>query len=129
MENPVKKCFWKICIIIFWAVTCRHSNFAKFGLLDAQVQFLKGWFKDTLPSAPINHLAILRLDGDLYESTMDALTYMYPKLSPGGYLIIDDYNSWAGCKHAVSDYRNSHGITAEIQSIDQHACYWRIPGH
>ncbi len=59
------------------------SNFARFGLLDQQVRFLQGWFKDTLPTAPINKLPILRLDGDLYNSTMDALTNLYDKLSLG----------------------------------------------
>jgi hypothetical protein len=53
------------------------SNFRAYGLLDGQIRFLKGWFKDTLPSAPISALAIMRLDGDYYESTMDALTNLY----------------------------------------------------
>ena len=61
------------------------ANFEKYGLLDAQVVFLKGWFKDTLPAAPIGKLAVMRLDGDMYESTMDALKSLYPELSPGGY--------------------------------------------
>ncbi len=69
------------------------ANFEKYGLLDKQVQFLKGWFKNTLPVAPITRLAVVRLDGDLYESTMDGLTNLYPKLSVGGYLIVDDLKS------------------------------------
>ena len=68
-----------------------RENFRRYGLLDDQVRFLKGWFKDTLPAAPIPRLAIARLDGDLYASTMDALEALYPKLSQGGYLIVDDY--------------------------------------
>jgi hypothetical protein len=73
-----------------------QSNFTAYGVLDKQVRFLKGWFKDTLPTAPIGALAIMRLDGDYYESTMDALTNLYDKLSVGGYAIIDDYgeDSW-----------------------------------
>ena len=67
------------------------ANFEKYGLLDDQVKFLVGWFKDTLPTAPIKKLALIRLDGDMYGSTMDALVSLYPKLSPGGYLIIDDW--------------------------------------
>ena len=103
------------------------ENFARFGLLDSQVRFLKGWFKDTLPAAPVKRLALLRLDGDLYESTMDALTHLYPKLSPGGFVIVDDYNSWAGCRQAVTAYREAHDIRAQIHAIDAHACYWRVP--
>lgn len=102
------------------------ANFERLGLLDAQVKFLKGWFKDTLPTAPIERLAILRLDGDLYESTLDALTHMYPKLSPGGFVLIDDYNSWAGCKQAVTEYREKNGIDAKIEIVDAHACYWQV---
>jgi SAM-dependent methyltransferase len=104
-----------------------EANFRRFELLDDRVKFLKGWFSDTLPNAPVKDLAILRLDGDLYESTMDALVNLYPKLRPGGFLIIDDYSSWAGCKQAITDYRESHGIAAEIQMIDSHAAFWRVP--
>jgi len=62
-----------------------RSNFARFGLLDEQVVFLQGWFSETLPTAPgLNAIAVLRLDGDTFESTIDALNTCYPKLSPGG---------------------------------------------
>ena len=77
-----------------------EDNFRKYGLLDDQAVFLKGWFKDTLPGAAIHKLAVLRLDGDMYGSTMDVLTSLYPRLSPGGFCIIDDYN-WPGCRQAV----------------------------
>jgi hypothetical protein len=100
------------------------SNFEKYGLLDGQVRFLKGWFRDTLPSAPIEKLAVIRLDGDMYESTMDALTSLYPKLSAGGYLIADDY-ALPGCKRAVHDYRDANGITDEIVPIYGPAVYWQ----
>jgi O-methyltransferase len=101
------------------------NNFKKFGLLDDNVRFLKGWFCDTLPTAPIGQIAILRIDGDLYESTMDSLKNLYPKLSRGGYLIVDDYKSWKGCRTAVDEFRQRHGITNEIIDIDAHAIYWQ----
>ena len=101
-----------------------EANFAAYDLLDEQVQFLEGWFCDTLPGAPIDQLAVLRLDGDLYESTMDALNALYPKLSVGGYVIIDDYLIPA-CKEAVHEYRDAHGITDEIVRIDHCSVYWR----
>jgi O-methyltransferase len=100
------------------------SNFEKYGLLDEQVHFLPGWFRDTLPSAPIKKLAVIRLDGDMYESTMDALTALYPKLSEGGYLIADDY-ALPGCKQAIHDYRKAKGITQEILPIHGSAVYWQ----
>ena len=101
------------------------KNFLAYDLLDNQVQFLKGWFKDTLPSAPIKSLSVLRLDGDMYESTMDALVNLYPKLSAGGYIIIDDYNWIGSCRQAVEDYRIEHGIDNEIRKIDWTAVYWQ----
>ena len=101
------------------------ANFAKYGLADGQVRFLKGWFRDTLPSAPIERLAVLRLDGDMYESTMEALTALYPKLSAGGYLIIDDYGAVPGCRQAVEDYRQKNGIVEPIEQIDWAGACWR----
>lgn len=104
------------------------DNFRRFGLLGDNLQFLKGWFSETLPTAPIEKIAVLRLDGDLYHSTMDALTALYNKVSPGGYVIVDDYASWDGCKKAVDEFRNETAIDAPIHRIDQHAIYWRVPG-
>ena len=101
------------------------QNFAKYDLLDDNVKFLKGWFKDSLPSAPIKKLAVLRLDGDMYESTMDGLVYLYPKLSLGGFIIIDDWGSVKGCRLAVEDYRKKHNITEEIIPIDADGVYWK----
>ena len=103
-----------------------QDNFDKYGLLDEQVKFLKGWFKDTLPTAPIDALALMRLDGDLYESTMDALTALYPKLSVGGYVIVDDYGALPEqCAGAVHDYRDEHGIGEPIHEIDWTGVYWQ----
>jgi hypothetical protein len=102
-----------------------QANFAAYGLLDGQVRFLKGWFCDTLPACPVERLAVLRLDGDLYESTMDALVHLYPKLSVGGYLIVDDYGAVEACRRAVHDYRDRQGIRDEIQAIDGSGVYWR----
>lgn len=100
------------------------SNFSAFGLLDSQVMFLKGWFRETLPTAPIKQLSVLRLDGDMYESTRDALTYLYPKLSRGGYVIIDDY-ALSGCHKAVDDFRAQCAIKEEIKRIDWTGVYWQ----
>ncbi len=102
-----------------------QQNFAKYDLLDNQVKFLKGWFKDTLPTSPISKLAVMRLDGDMYESTMDALNALYPKLSIGGYVIVDDFGYLKSCEQAVNDYRNRHGISDPIERIDWTGAFWR----
>ncbi len=101
------------------------SHFTNYGLLDDQVKFLKGFFSDTLPTAPIKSLSVIRLDGDMYSSTMDALTNLYPKLSVGGYLIVDDYNEVPGAHDAVNDYRKEHNISDPIQVIDYTGVYWQ----
>lgn len=100
------------------------ANFARYGLLDSQVEFLVGWFKETLAKAPIDRLAVIRLDGDLYGSTMDALVALYPKLSVGGWIIVDDY-SFGPCRQAVEDYRSVNHITEEIEKVDWTAICWR----
>jgi O-methyltransferase len=105
-----------------------QENFRRYGLLDEQVQFLKGWFRDTLPAAPIDQLALLRLDGDLYESTMDALNALYHKVVTGGFVIVDDYGDFEPCRRAVEEFRGRHGITEPIVSIDWTGSYWRRGG-
>ena len=100
------------------------SNFERYGLLDDQVRFLKGFFRDTLPNSPVRKLAVLRLDGDMYESTIESLEYLYPKLSRGGYVIVDDF-SYPPCMKAVTDYRHRNGIVDPIIKIDWSGVYWR----
>lgn len=98
-------------------------NFDLYDLLDDQVRFLKGWFKDTLHVAPIGPLAVLRLDGDLYESTMDALVALYDKVSPGGFIIIDDF-ALDMCRAAVEDFRAARNVREPIQEIDGFGVFW-----
>lgn len=106
----------------------RH-NFERYGLLDERVEFLVGWFKDTLPTAPIDQLALMRLDGDMYESTIQAIEALYPKLSPGGFCIVDDFGSHASqAGQAIHDYRKANGIDEEIVAIDPFGAYWRKAG-
>lgn len=101
-----------------------RARFDRYGLLDEQVEFLTGFFEKTLPAAPIDKLAILRLDGDLYQSTYEALDALYPKLSVGGYCIIDDY-FYTMCSKAVEDYRREHGIDEPIEAVDWTCVQWR----
>lgn len=101
------------------------SNFERYGMLDEQVRFLPGWFKNTLPNAPIERLAVMRLDGDLYESTIEALQHLYHKLSVGGYVIIDDYGGIRECRQAVDDFRKMNRIEDEIQWVDWTGIFWQ----
>jgi O-methyltransferase len=106
-----------------------QANFARYGLLDDQVRFVPGWFRDTLPklATELDAIAVLRLDGDMYESTIDALTHLEPLVAPGGYVIVDDYNGIEACRRAVTDHRERHGITAPLHEVDWTAVWWRKP--
>lgn len=101
------------------------KNFERYHLLDDQVRFLEGFFEDTLPDCPVEKLSLMRLDGDMYSSTIVALESLYPKLSKGGYVIVDDYYAVSACKEAVDDYRKTHQIQSKIVEVDRCACYWQ----
>lgn len=116
-----------------WQIDYLHSsrdqvmkNFEAYDLLDDQVVFLEGFFEDTLPRAPIESLAVLRLDGDMYSSTIQVLDSLYAKVSPGGFVIVDDYNCLPNCKAAVDDFRTAHGLHQRLHSIDWSGVYWRV---
>jgi hypothetical protein len=101
-----------------------RANFERFGLLDDQVVFVEGWFSETLPSLQGHRWSVVRLDGDLYESTTDALDNLYDGLSPGGWLIVDDYEIPA-CRQAVRDFRARRGIAEPIIEIDWTGICWQ----
>jgi O-methyltransferase len=100
-------------------------NFAAYGLLDKQVCFVEGWFRETLAALPAERFAVVRLDGDMYGSTIEALDALCPRLSQGGYLIVDDFGAAKGCAQAVHDYRERERITDPIQLIDWAGAFWR----
>ena len=102
-----------------------RRNFERYELLDDRVEFLVGWFSETLPTAPIDKIAVLRLDGDLYESTTDALRALYPKVSRGGYVIVDDYQIDA-CRQAIDDYRREHEVEDSVVPIDESSVFWKL---
>lgn len=104
-----------------------QANFRAYGLLDERVVFVKGLFQGTLPDLETGPLALIRLDGDMYESTIVALTALYPRVSPGGFVIIDDYGAIEACRAAVTDYRAQHGIEAPIRDVDWTGVWWRKP--
>ena len=103
------------------------QNFERYGLNDDQLCYLPGWYRDTLPTAPIKRIALLHLDCDMYESNMLALRSLYGKVAPGGYVIIDDYGAVAGCRQAVIDFRKEQNIDVEMQHADWTAVCWQVP--
>jgi O-methyltransferase len=111
----------------FLAVTLEEvqASFARYGLLDDGVRFVPGWFSESLPPLRDHRWSLVRVDADMYESTMTALRCLYPSLSPGGYLIVDDYGAIPSCRQAVDDFRSENGITEEIEEIDWTGVYWK----
>lgn len=105
-----------------------RANFSRYGLLDDRVIFLEGFFHETLPKLDAARFAVIRLDGDMYESTIVALEALYPKLSDGGFVIIDDYGGIPACRTAVTDFRDAHGVTDEIHQIDWTGVWWQKSG-
>jgi O-methyltransferase len=103
------------------------ANFARYGLLYDQVVFVKGLFQNTLPSLDAGPFALIRLDGDLYESTYVCLEALYPKLSSGGFIILDDYKLIPSVKSAATDYRIRFGIESPIYDIDWSSVWWQKP--
>ena len=85
----------------------------------------EGWFRDTLPALPAERIAVLRLDGDLYESTMDTLVALEHRVPEGGFVVVDDYHAVPMTKRAVDDYRRERGITDPITTTDWAGALWR----
>jgi len=104
-----------------------RDHFARYGLLDEGVEFLEGWFHETLPAAPIERLALARIDADLYDSTLTALRALHPRLSPGAWVIVDDYGTFAECREAVHDHLAEASITPALQAVDGQAVCWMNP--
>jgi O-methyltransferase len=102
-----------------------RDNFETYDLLSDRVRFLPGLFAETLPDAPVERLAILRIDGDLYASTRDALEALYDRVSEGGYVIVDDYGCLEPCRIAVDEFVAERGLDVELNQVDWTRVCWR----
>jgi O-methyltransferase len=95
-----------------------QANIATTGYDLANVEFVKGRVEDTIPAAEPNAISVLRLDTDWYESTRHELIHLFPRLAPGGVLIIDDYGHWQGSKRATDEYFESCGVSILLNRVD-----------
>ena len=101
------------------------DNFATHGMLNGNVHFVQGWFAHTLPRAEVNRIAFLHIDADLYSSITQALEYLYPKLSPGGVVLLDDFKFPASYL-AIAGFRQRYGIKTKwrfAETLDP-IMYW-----
>jgi len=102
------------------------KNLNYFNFNDADTILLDGWFEDSLKDIRINKLSLLRIDGDMYKSTYEALDMLYHKVSEGGYIVIDDYGLGSmSCKKAVDDFRKKNNIDSELIKIDWTGVFWK----
>jgi hypothetical protein len=101
-----------------------RENFARLGL-DGGVEFVPGFFEDTMPGLSGRRWAIVRLDGDTYDATWVTLRHLYPRLVTGGYLIVDDYGALEECSRAVNEFREQHGINEPLEEVDWTCRRWR----
>ena len=95
-----------------------RANLASTGYPPERVRFVKGKVEDTLPDAAPPQIAVLRLDTDWYESTRCELEHLFPRLSVGGVLIIDDYGAWEGARRAVDEFVAA-GASILLNRIDE----------
>jgi hypothetical protein len=108
---------------------CKELLIDQINYPEEKIHFHKGWFQDTLPvdSAKINEIAILRLDGDWYASTKVCLDFLYEKVVPGGFVIIDDYGHYEGCAKAVNEFLEKHQLKVYLNQVDYTCRYWIKP--
>ena len=110
----------------------------RFHIDPARVEFVQGYFDKTLPALvgdrPDLRFAVVRLDGDTFDSTWAAISALYPRLEPGGFVIVDDYTDWITCRQAIDKYRTDHGIVEPLFLVTHHqgeqtrGVYWRKAG-
>jgi len=107
----------------------RTLLFEKLQLPEDRADIRVGWFQDTIPAAAceIGPIAVLRLDGDWYESTRICLEHLYPAVAAGGYVIIDDYGYWEGCRKATDEYLTAQRVAVDLIPIDGCGVYFRKP--
>jgi O-methyltransferase len=103
--------------------------FQKLGTERSRVEIRKGWFQDTLPRAAneLGPIAVLRLDGDWYESTRVCLEHLHDHVVPGGYVIIDDYGYWEGCRRAVDEFLANRGLNVKLVPVDDSGVWYEVP--
>mgnify|MGYP002640379097 CR=1 FL=1 len=102
------------------------ANFNRFRVPLERAEFLKGWFEDTIPGPLADRdIAILRLDGDMYGSTMHVLRSLYDRVTPGGFIIIDDWTASKETKLAVQDFWKERGVQPDVTKVDWTCVFWR----
>jgi O-methyltransferase len=88
------------------------------GYPKERIHFIRGRVEETVPSSAPDSISLLRLDTDWYESTRHELVHLFPRISTGGVIIIDDYGHWRGCRKACDEYFAQNGIPILLNRTD-----------
>jgi O-methyltransferase len=94
---------------------------------DQAVTLVKGWFQDTLPKLSVSRIALLHIDADWYDSVRVVLEHLYDRVSPGGYVVFDDYGYWEGCRKACDELRATRHIRTPLVDVDGVGAYFQKP--
>lgn len=118
-NEPDKEGYFDNCTA---EISFAQEAMKKAGINNAN--FVKGWFKDTAPTHDSNaKIAVLRLDGDWYDSIMECLVHFYDHIVEGGLIILDDYYVWDGCTRAVHDFLSERKLPLRIREFNNVLCY------
>jgi O-methyltransferase len=101
----------------------------KVGAPEAGVTIVPGWFENTVPDLPVSQIALLNIDADWYDSVRLVLDRLYDKVVPGGFVHLDDYGYWEGCRKAWDDFAAARGLSILLQPIDGEGVYFQKPAN
>jgi hypothetical protein len=120
--QPINRCVGPLDVV-------KELFFERLEIEPERVEIRQGWFQDTLPAAAreVGPIAVLRLDGDWYESTRVCLEQLYDLVVPGGFVIIDDYGYWEGCRRAVDEFLAGRDLAVRLAQVDDSAVWWEVP--
>jgi O-methyltransferase len=104
-----------------------HRRLRHLGVPLDRTHFVPGLFEDTLPSAQVGSIALLHVDGDWYRSVRTTLECLYDRVAPGGFIVLDDYGYWPGCRLATDEFLEARGINVKLERIDAARRYFRKP--
>jgi len=97
------------------------------GVPEEAVGIVPGWFQDTLPTLPVQQIALLHIDADWYDSVRICLELLYDKVVPGGFVVLDDYGYWEGCRKAWHEFEGGRGLHIDLIQVDGTGVYFQKP--
>jgi O-methyltransferase len=99
----------------------------KLRIPESRIHIVKGWFRDTFPKVEIPKIAILHIDADWYESVKLCLEKFYDSVQPGGYIVLDDYGDWQGCRIATDEFLKKRVHDVKLIQVDYTGFYFQKP--